>query len=289
MKNFVKKNVIVSRDSKVVELYMKEVAKYPLLTPEQEVELAKKVMSGDMHAREDLVNSNLRFVLTVAHSYQGQGLPLADLISEGNLGLQKAVDMFDVTKGFRFCSYAVWWIRQSISQAISQYSRMVRLPSNKQMLLSRVNKAQSRLTQQLLRAPSAYEIALDLGVDEGDVSEVLRAASSSVSIDASVAPDDETPLAERMTASETSPDGGLMSESLAIDIVDAMSCLSDMERLVLTRHYGLGGVPDATFNDLSLQLDLSVERVRQIHRKALLRIRRSDKARRLLPYLLRAA
>lgn len=285
MKDFVKRETIVARDSRAVASYMRDVAKYPLLTPAEEVDLAKRCREGDISAKEKLITSNLRFVLTVAHSYQGQGLSLGDLISEGNIGLQRAVKQYDPTRGFRFCSYAVWWIRQAIAQAIAQYGRMVRLPSNRQTLLSKVNRTQSELTQELGRLPSSYEIAERLHIDEEDVDAIKSYAMKAISLDSPQSEEDESPLGERLASKMSKPDKELMKESLNSDINEALSCLTEVQKDIIVRLYGLNGHREYSQGELSLLMNISQERVRQLHRNALQRLQGSSTSLSLKNYI----
>lgn len=285
MKQFVKKNVISSRDSQSVEIFMKKIAKFPLLNPEQEAELAEKIKNGDQRARECMINSNLRFVITVAHAYQGMGIPLEDLISEGCIGLQKAVDYYDATKGFRFCSYAVWWIRQSISKAVSAYAQIVRIPSNRQTLINRVVKTQTELMQKLMRTPTLAEIAEKLDMEEAEVESILCTLPYSVSLDKSISSKDDAPLWEQIPLQGSETDSEMTKDSLRQDIAEMMSGLNEMEKYIINRCYGLGYPNAISMGEIALQLNLSQERVRQIHNKALERLRTNNKTHQLFPHL----
>ncbi len=277
---------ITNRDSQAVEKYLQEISKIPMITPEEETTLAQKIKMGDQRALDKLVQANLRFVVSVAKQYQHQGLSLSDLINEGNLGLIKAAKRFDETRGFKFISYAVWWIRQSILQALADQSRIVRLPLNKVGSLGRITQASSRLEQELEREPTPQEIAESLDIPLSEVENALRSSGRHLSIDAPLAEgEDNTLLGVLDNNDEPNPDMPLLNESLQNEINRVISTLTEKERDVLKYYFGLDGNAAHTLEDISEKVGLTRERVRQIKEKALRRLRKSSKSKILKTYL----
>lgn len=267
---------ITSRESLALDKYLNDIGKIDLLTPEQEAELAKRIREGDQEALEKLTKANLRFVVSVAKQYQNQGLSLSDLINEGNVGLMKAAKRFDETKGFKFISYAVWWIRQSILQAIVEYSRMVRIPLNRLSAYNKVNDAWVSFVQKYEREPTHEELAEILGVSEKEVGLMLKGNHRHVSVDAPVSDDDSSvSMLDLMPyGEENTPDLKLMEESLRIDIFEGLEVLSPREGDIIKAFYGLNGNKPMTLEEIAEMYDMSKERVRQIKEKSLRRMRR---------------
>ncbi len=277
---------ITNRESQSLDKYLQDIGREELITAEEEVELAKKIKAGDQKALEKLTKANLRFVVSVAKQYQNQGLTLPDLINEGNLGLIKAAQKFDETRGFKFISYAVWWIRQSILQALADQSRIVRLPLNKVGSLGRITQASARLEQELEREPTPQEIAESLEISLSEVENALRSSGRHLSIDAPLAEgEDNTLLGVLDQNDEPNPDMPLLNESLQNEINRVISTLSDKERDVLKYYFGLDGNAAHTLEDISEKVGLTRERVRQIKEKALRRLRKSSKSKILKTYL----
>lgn len=277
---------VTNRETPSLDKYLHEIGKESLLTPEEEVELACLIKKGDKAALDRLVKANLRFVVSVSKQYQNQGLSLGDLIDEGNLGLIKAANRFDPTKGFKFISYAVWWCRQSIMQAIAECSRMVRLPMNKCALMSKVNKTSAQLEQKYERAPSAQEIAEVLDMNEDDVKESIKNAGRYVSMDAPLVEGEDSNLYDVIRSDESPrPDEGLIQESLRIDLWRAMGNLSSRERDIIVKCFGLDGKPARTLEEIGQEHDLTRERVRQLKDKACKKLRHSSRSRILKAYL----
>lgn len=275
-----------NRENKSLDKYLNEISKVPMIDAQEEVELARRIREGDQAALEKLVNANLRFVVSVSKQYQNQGLTLGDLINEGNLGLIKAAKRFDETRGFKFISYAVWWIRQSILQALADQSRIVRLPLNKVGSIGRISAMAAKLEQQHEREPTAEEIAQALDIPLIEVENALRSAGRHLSIDAPLTEgEDNTLLGVLDSNDEPRPDATLISESLQKEISRVISTLSDKERDVLRYYYGLDGGPTHTLEDISEKVGLTRERVRQIKEKALRRLRKSSKSKILKSYL----
>jgi RNA polymerase primary sigma factor len=279
---------ITNRESQSLDKYLIEIGRIELLTAEEEVELAKKITTGDTVALEKLTKANLRFVVSVAKQYQNQGLTLGDLINEGNLGLIKAAQRFDVTRGFKFISYAVWWIRQAILQALAEQARIVRLPLNKVGGLSKFGKAFSALEQQFEREPSPEELAeiLEIAVDE--VRETMKLTGKHVSIDSPFSPGEDKSLID-VLASESSvePDTQMLQDSLCKEVKRALATLTPREADVLTLYFGLGsnGNNALTLEEIGDRFCLTRERVRQIKEKAIRRLRHTARSRSLKPYL----
>lgn len=280
---------ITKRDSVSLDKYLNDIGKIELISVEEESRLARLVREGDRDALERMTRANLRFVISVAKQYQNQGLPLADLINEGNLGLMKAAQRFDETKGFKFISYAVWWIRQTILQALVEHARMVRLPLNKISLQNKVNDAYLTFMQANEREPSADELATMLDMKERDVQNVLRLQNHHLSMDAPIGSDDEpdgmTLLDTLACHAEDIPEAELMSESLRTEIRNGLMTLSHRERDVITAYYGLDGEHPLTLEEIGFKHDLTRERVRQIKERALRRLRKSSTRNNLRSYL----
>ena len=277
---------ITNRESASLDKYLQEIGREELITAEEEVVLAKKIKDGDQASLEKLTRANLRFVVSVAKQYQNQGLSLPDLINEGNLGLIKAARRFDETRGFKFISYAVWWIRQSILQALAEQSRIVRLPLNQVGSLNKINKAYSKLEQEFEREPSADEIAtlLDLPIDK--VSDTMKVSGRHVSMDAPFAKGEESSLLDVLVNHDSlKADAGLMMESLSKEIDRALSTLTERERDVVKLFFGIGLNHGLTLEEIGDKFDLTRERVRQIKEKAIRRLRHSSRSKLLQQYL----
>lgn len=275
-----------NRESLSLDKYLQEIGKVDLLTPDDEIELAIRIKKGDDKALEKLVKANLRFVVSVAKQYQNQGLSLGDLINEGNLGLIKAAKRFDETRGFKFISYAVWWIRQSILQALAEQSRIVRLPLNRVGALNKIGKAYSNLEQEFEREPSAQELAQELDMDVSEISDALRVSGRHVSMDAPFAQGEENRLLDILSNEEApSPDQSLMSESLKKEIERALSTLTDREAEVIKLYFGLNGEHSLTLEEIGEKFNLTRERVRQIKEKAIRRLRHTSRSKNLRAYL----
>lgn len=276
---------ITNRDSSSLEKYLQEVGKEELLTPDEEVELAQRIKKGDKAALEKLTRANLRFVISVAKQYQFQGLSLPDLINEGNLGLIKAAERFDETKGFKFISYAVWWIRQSILQAIAEQSRVVRLPLNKVGSINKLHKAYSKLEQENDRTPTSEELAEMVDLPKEKVEKTLQLSGKPLSMDAPFDDDGDGSLLDVME-NEDAPDadGTLMNESLSREIERTLSVLPEKEKAVIKYFFGLG-VSEMSLEEIGQKLNLTRERVRQIKEKGIRRLRHSSKNKLLKKYL----
>ena len=276
---------ITNRDSSSLEKYLQDVGKEQMVTAEEEVELAQRIHKGDRAALEKLTKANLRFVISVAKQYQFQGLTLPDLINEGNLGLIKAAERFDETKGFKFISYAVWWIRQSILQAIAEQSRVVRLPLNKVGSLNKIHKAYSVLEQRYDRTPTAGELAEYVELPKDKVEDTLQLSGKPLSVDAPFSDGEEGSLLDVMeNADSPKADSGLLEESLSKEVERTLSILPDKEKLVLKYYYGIGG-KELSLEEIGFELGLTRERVRQIKEKAIRRLRHSSKNKLLKKYL----
>ena len=275
-----------NREAQSLDKYLQEIGKVNLLTPEQEVELAIKIKQGDPQALEKLTKANLRFVVSVAKQYQNQGLSLGDLINEGNLGLIKAARRFDETRGFKFISYAVWWIRQSILQALAEQSRIVRLPLNRVGVLNRIGRAYRNLEQEYEREPSAEELATELEMDADDVSENLQISGRHVSVDAPFSGDEENRLLDVLENEDLpAPDATLIDESLKEEVERALSKLSEREAAVVRLYFGLDDDQPMTLEEIGDKFNLTRERVRQIKEKALRRLRNTTRSKDLKKYL----
>ena len=275
-----------NREAQSLDKYLQEIGKVALLTAEDQIKLAIKIKQGDPEALEKLTRANLRFVVSVAKQYQNQGLSLGDLINEGNLGLIKAAKRFDETRGFKFISYAVWWIRQSILQALAEQSRIVRLPLNRVGALNRIGKAYSTLEQEYEREPSPEEVAKVLEMDVQDISETLQISSKHLSFDAPFADDQENRLLDVLeNEEEPAPDTSLMSESLHAEINKALSKLSEQEAEVIKLYFGLEDDQPMTLEEIGDKFNLTRERIRQIKEKAIRRLRNTTRSKDLKKYL----
>ncbi|HLN22298.1 MAG TPA: RNA polymerase sigma factor RpoD/SigA [Bacteroidales bacterium] len=277
---------VTNRDTPSLDKYLQEIGKVDLISPEEEVNLARRIRSGDHEALEKLINANLRFVVSVAKQYQNQGMSLPDLINEGNLGLMKAAQRFDETRGFKFISYAVWWIRQSILQGLAEQARIVRLPVNKIGSINRINRAFARLEQEFEREPNSQEIAEVLEMVPEDVKDALKTNGRTLSMDAPISSDEENTMYDVLQSTETpSPDKNLINESLSYEIERALSSLSSREAKVLKLYFGLGMKHPYTLEEIGEELNLTRERVRQIKEKAIKRIQYTTRCRILKSYL----
>lgn len=277
---------ITNRESQSLDKYLQEIGKVDLLTPDEEVMLAQRIKEGDQFALEKLTKANLRFVVSVAKQYQNQGLSLGDLINEGNLGLIKAAKRFDETRGFKFISYAVWWIRQSILQALAEQSRIVRLPLNRVGSLNKISKSFSELEQKFEREPSPEEIAEVLELTTSEVVDTLKISGRHVSVDAPFVQGEENRLLDVLeNEDEESPDTGLMNDSLRREVQRALSTLTKREADVITLYFGLNGEHSLTLEEIGEKFNLTRERVRQIKEKAIRRLRHTSRSKALKPYL----
>jgi RNA polymerase primary sigma factor len=277
---------ITNRETASLDKYLQDIGKEELISADEEVLLAQRIKMGDQLALEKLTKANLRFVVSVAKQYQNQGLSLPDLINEGNLGLIKAAQRFDETRGFKFISYAVWWIRQSILQALAEQSRIVRLPLNQVGSLNKIKKESSRLEQKYERPPSAEEIAEALEIPGYKIDAALKISTKYVSMDAPLTDDEDTKFID-LFIDEDSPvtDAGLMRESLAQEIQRSLSTLSEKERDVVNLYYGLGMNHGLTLEEIGAKFDLTRERVRQIKEKAIRRLKHNSRSKLLKAYL----
>ncbi|HRW63863.1 MAG TPA: sigma-70 family RNA polymerase sigma factor, partial [Bacteroidales bacterium] len=263
-----------------------EIGKVDLLTAEDEVELARKVRSGDNHALEKLIRANLRFVVSVSKQYQNQGLSLPDLINEGNLGLIKAAKRFDETRGFKFISYAVWWIRQSILQALAEQARIVRLPLNKIGSINKINRALTELEQQYEREPSIEEISKVLELAPEDIKDAMRSSGRHVSMDAPLTEGEDGDMYEVLLTNDSpSPDGALLNDSLRKEIERALSSLTEREASIIRLYFGLNGKHPYTLEEIGEEFNLTRERVRQIKEKAIKRLKHTTRSKILKTYL----
>ncbi|WPP52123.1 sigma-70 family RNA polymerase sigma factor [Catalinimonas niigatensis] len=277
---------ITNRESQSLDKYLQEIGKVDLLTPDEEVDLAKRIRSGDQLALEKLTKANLRFVVSVAKQYQNQGLTLGDLINEGNLGLIKAAQRFDETRGFKFISYAVWWIRQSILQALAEQSRIVRLPLNRVGSLNKISKTFSELEQKYEREPSPDELAEVLEVTTNEVVDTMKISGRHVSMDAPFVQGEENSLLDVLeNDNEDTPDSSLMNDSLRREVQRALSTLTQREADVITLYFGLNGEHSMTLEEIGERFSLTRERVRQIKEKAIRRLRHTSRSKALKPYL----
>ena len=277
---------VTNRDTPSLDKYLQEIGRVDLINPEEEVILARRIKTGDSEALARLVKANLRFVVSVAKQYQNQGMSLPDLINEGNLGLMKAAQRFDETRGFKFISYAVWWIRQAILQSLAEQARIVRLPVNKIGSINRINRAFARLEQEYEREPSSQEIAELLEMIPEDVKESLKTNGRTISMDAPISNEDENTMYDVMQSPDTpSPDKNLINESLSWEIERALSTLSQREAKVLKLYFGLGMKHPFTLEEIGEELSLTRERVRQIKEKAIKRIQFTTRCKILKTYL----
>ena len=278
---------ITNRESQSLDKYLQEIGKVELLTPDEEVELARRIKQNDQLALEKLTKANLRFVVSVAKQYQNQGLSLGDLINEGNLGLIKAAKRFDETRGFKFISYAVWWIRQSILQALAEQSRIVRLPLNRVGALNKIGKAFSKLEQEFEREPSPQEISEVLeNMSEDEISDTLKISGRHVSVDAPFVQGEENRLLDVLeNDAEPDPDNELINESLSKEVERALSTLTQREAEVIRLYFGIGIEHSLTLEEIGEKFDLTRERVRQIKEKAIRRLRHTSRSKGLKTYL----
>lgn len=277
---------ITNRETASLDKYLQDIGKEELITADEEVHLAQKVKLGDQQALEKLVKANLRFVVSVAKQYQNQGLSLPDLINEGNLGLIKAARRFDETRGFKFISYAVWWIRQSILQALAEQSRIIRLPLNQVGSLNKIKKATSKLEQEFERTPSAEEIAEKLEMPDYKIDAAKKITTRYISMDAPLTQDDETKFLDVFVSDDTPhTDDTLMRESLAREIQRSLATLTKKERDVINLYYGIGIPHGLTLEEIGAKFDLTRERVRQIKEKAIRRLKHTSRSKLLKSYL----
>ncbi len=277
---------ITNRESQSLDKYLQEIGKVELLIPDEEVELAKRIREGDHLALEKLTKANLRFVVSVAKQYQNQGLSLGDLINEGNLGLIKAGQRFDETRGFKFISYAVWWIRQSILQALAEQSRIVRLPLNRVGSLNKISRTFSELEQKFEREPSPEELAEVLDVTISEVVDTMKISGRHISMDAPFVSGEGNSLLDVLeNNNEIKPDSRLMSDSLRREVQRALSTLTQREADVISLYFGLNGTHSLTLEEIGEKFSLTRERVRQIKEKAIRRLRHTSRSKSLKPYL----
>ncbi|RCH53865.1 RNA polymerase subunit sigma [Mucilaginibacter hurinus] len=276
---------ITNRESQSLDKYLTEIAKVELITAQEEVILAQKIREGDQAALERLTKTNLRFVVSVAKQYQNQGLTLGDLINEGNLGLIKAAGRFDETKGFKFISYAVWWIRQSILSAVAEQSRVVRLPLNQVGSLNKIRNASSKLEQHFERPPTPEELAEDLETTPEKIADALKNAGRHVSMDAPFITGEENTLLDVLQNEDAGTDDSLMADSLAQEIKRSLGILAQRERAVIELFFGLNSTAAHSLEEIGEKYELTRERVRQIKDKALLRLRQNSKSKLLQSYL----
>ena len=276
---------VTNRESKSLDKYLQDIGKISLITAEEEVELAQRIRKGDQAALDKLTTANLRFVVSVAKQYQNQGLTLPDLINEGNAGLVKAAKRFDETRGFKFISYAVWWIRQAILQALAEQSRIVRLPLNKIGSINKINKTFSFLEQQHQRPPSAEEIAKELDMTITEVKQSMKNSGRHLSMDAPLKEGETSNLYDLKSGESPNPDNNLMTESLSIEINRALDTLSYRESNVLKLYYGLDNERQMSLVEIGETFDLTRERVRQIREKGIRRLRHTSKSKILKSYL----
>lgn len=277
---------VTNRETASLDKYLQEIGKVELISAEEEVELAQRIKQGDKIALEKLTKANLRFVVSVAKQYQNQGLSLPDLINEGNLGLIKAAQRFDETRGFKFISYAVWWIRQSILQALAEQSRIVRLPLNKIGSINKINKTYAKLEQEFEREPNAEEIAEVLDITEQEVKESMKNAGRHISMDAPLVQDEDNNMYDVLKSDEApTPETELLYESLRKEIDRAISTLTQKEQDVVRLYFGLNGSHPMTLEEIGEKYDLTRERVRQIKEKAIRRLKHTSRSKILKSYL----
>lgn len=276
---------ITNRESASLDKYLQEIGHEELLTTDEEVELAQRIRKGDKRALERLTKANLRFVVSVAKQYQNQGLSLPDLINEGNVGLIKAAEKFDETRGFKFISYAVWWIRQSILQAIAEQSRLVRLPLNQVGSVNKIARELSRFEQEHERKPSVDEIAERVDLPEDKIADAMKANSRHVSMDAPIADGEDSSMIDFLAGDSSNTDRKLAIESLKAEVSRILKLLTDKEQKVLRAFFGIDGSPEMTLDEIGEKYNLTRERVRQIKEKALRRLRRNTKNKLLKSYL----
>ena len=276
---------ITNRESASLDKYLQEIGHEELLSTDEEVELAQRIRKGDKRALERLTKANLRFVVSVAKQYQNQGLSLPDLINEGNVGLIKAAEKFDETRGFKFISYAVWWIRQSILQAIAEQSRLVRLPLNQVGSVNKIARELSRFEQEHERKPSVDEIAERVDLPEDKIADAMKANSRHVSMDAPIADGEDSSMIDFLSGDSSNTDRELAIESLKAEVSRILKLLTDKEQKVLRAFFGIDGSPEMTLDEIGEKYNLTRERVRQIKEKALRRLRHNTKNKLLKSYL----
>ena len=277
---------VTNREELSLDKYLHDIGKVDLLTGDEEVELARRIRKGDVAALDKLVKANLRFVVSVAKQYQGQGMNLSDLINEGNLGLIKAALRFDETRGFKFISYAVWWIRQSILQALAEQARIVRLPLNKLGFINKINKMFAKFEQEHEREPTVLEIAQALELAPSDVKESILAAGQSVSMDATVHPDEDMNMYDYLLSEDSlKPDKELLNESLRGEIERVLNTLTPREADIVRLYFGLNHNHPHTLDEIGDIMGLTRERVRQIKEKALKKLKQSTRCKLLRTYL----
>ena len=277
---------VTNRDTQSLDKYLHEIGKVDLLTADEEVDLARRIKKGDMDALTKLIKANLRFVVSVSKQYQNQGLSLPDLINEGNLGLIKAAQRFDETRGFKFISYAVWWIRQSILQALAEQARIVRLPLNKIGSINKINKTFTILEQQFEREPTAEEIAKTLEMTPEEVKKAMETSGRHISMDAPLGSDEEGNMYDVMQNKNIpGPDRTLIDDSLKKEIERALTTLSQREADILKYYFGLNGAPPHTLEEIGEKFGLTRERVRQIKEKAIRRLKHTSRSKNLKSYL----
>jgi RNA polymerase primary sigma factor len=273
-------------EDRSLDLYLREIGQTRLISAQEEVELAKKIKEGDQDALERLTKANLRFVVSVAKQYQNQGLSLSDLINEGNIGLIKAAKRFDETRGFKFISYAVWWIRQAVLQALAEQSRIVRLPLNRVGTLHKIGKISSSLQQEYGREPSPDEIARELELTAVEVSDTLKISNSHLSLDAPFSTSEDNSLMDVLEDEfQPAPDEALLDESLRLEIEKALDTLSSREAEVINLYFGLNHEKALTLEEIGARFNLTRERVRQIKEKAIRRLRHASRSKSLRAYL----
>lgn len=278
-------NSITNRESASLDKYLQEIGHEELLTTDEEVELAQRIRKGDKRALERLTKANLRFVVSVAKQYQNQGLSLPDLINEGNVGLIKAAEKFDETRGFKFISYAVWWIRQSILQAIAEQSRLVRLPLNQVGSVNKITRELNKFEQEHERKPSVNEIAERVDLPEDKIADAMKANSRHVSMDAPIADGEDSSMIDFLSGDSSNTDRELAIESLKAEVSRILKLLTDKEQKVLRAFFGIDGSPEMTLDEIGEKYNLTRERVRQIKEKALRRLRHNTKNKLLKSYL----
>lgn len=276
---------ITNRESASLDKYLQEIGHEELLTTDQEVELAQRIRKGDKRALERLTKANLRFVVSVAKQYQNQGLSLPDLINEGNVGLIKAAEKFDETRGFKFISYAVWWIKQSILQAIAEQSRLVRLPLNQVGSVNKITRELNKFEQEHERKPSVDEIAERVDLPEDKIADAMKANSRHVSMDAPIADGEDSSMIDYLSGDSSNTDRELAIESLKAEVSRILKLLTDKEQKVLRAFFGIDGSPEMTLDEIGEKYNLTRERVRQIKEKALRRLRHNTKNKLLKSYL----
>jgi RNA polymerase primary sigma factor len=279
---------VTNRDTPAFEKYLQEIGRQEMISPDEEIELARRIKNGDQKALDKLVSANLRFVVSVAKQYQNQGLTLQDLVNEGNLGLIKAAKRFDETRGFKFISYAVWWIRQSILHSLAVQGRMVRLPLNKIGMINKINAASSKLEQLFEREPTILEIAGEVDVDIEEIQDTIKSQSRFMSMDAPLGndSDDDFTLYDLMGVKDSvPPDNALLKESLVEEINNTLKVLGEREAQIIKKYYGLNGQVPRTLEEIGEEFDLTRERVRQLKEAAIRRLKQSTKHTRLKSYL----